>query len=228
MASRIRGFTLLEVLVALSIFAVIGLGANRMLSTMLTTHARVQSVTDEFAGLGKTMMVIDRDLTQIVDRPVRDEYGEQLPALSLSSGTYLLEFTRTGWNNPASLPRSRLQRVAYELTGENDLVRHTWWVLDRAEDSEPTTQTLLRDVESLRIQALDADGTATDAWPDVALKQRLPNALEVLIDVRGLGEIRKIIALVSDPVPIQRAGGAGSGPGRGSDRDGSDDSETGQ
>ncbi|MDZ7686481.1 MAG: type II secretion system minor pseudopilin GspJ [Gammaproteobacteria bacterium] len=101
---RARGFTLIEVLIAISIFALIGLAGYRLLTSVTTTHDRVRTAVDEFSELGRAMTFIARDVYQVTERPVRDEYGEPLPALMAGVGAYSVEFTRAGWNNPAGSP----------------------------------------------------------------------------------------------------------------------------
>ena len=137
----VRGFTLLEVLVAMSIFAVIGLGANQMLRTIINTHERTQQSMEEIASLTKALTVLQRDFSQVINRPVKDGYGEPLPPFivnNTASGDdeHLIEFSRSGWNNPLGLNRSEIQRVAYDVTEEGELKRYYWLVLDRAEDSQ--------------------------------------------------------------------------------------------
>ncbi|MCB1643916.1 MAG: type II secretion system minor pseudopilin GspJ [Pseudomonadales bacterium] len=197
---RLSGFTLIEVLVAMSIFAIVGLVASQMLRTVIDTRDRTAAVVDTMNDLSRTLMIIERDLGQMVLRPVRDEYGETLPALMVNSGNYPLEFTRTGWNNPLNVPRSSLQRVAYEVDDKERLLRHFWLVLDRAEDSEPVTQTIVTGVKGLRFQLYDEEGDTTDSWPDLGASRAFPAAIEMIIETENLGEISKLQLLPSDPV----------------------------
>ncbi len=207
-----RGFTLLEVLVAISIFAIIGLGAHQLLTLVIDSHARARSISHNYADAAKVMIAIERDLSQIVGRSVRDEYGEPIPALMVATGVYGLEFTRSGWNNPVGLPRSSLQRVAYELTPDGTLVRHLWRVLDRAEDSTPVSQVLLGEVEDFQVYVYDKDGAATDVWPDFDSSTQLPVAIEVLLTNDAMGELRRFVPLVETARLMPQSPGSGGGP----------------
>lgn len=198
---RSSGFTLLEVLVAMSIFSIIGLGANQMLRTVIDTHSKTKTQIQNFTDLTRAFSMMERDLTQTVPRYIRDEYGDPLPSLLLGTGPYLLEFTRTGWSNPIGLPRSSLQRVAYELNADGEVLRHFWLVLDRAEDSEPITQTILTGVEGFRVNMLTEEGQTTDIWPDADSQLAIPLAAEVIVETKDYGELRKVFAFVETSRP---------------------------
>lgn len=200
---RSGGFTLLEVLVAMAIFSVVGLGANQMLRTVIQTHEMTKTQIKNFSDLSRAFTILERDMSQAIPRSVRDEYGDPMPPLMLSTGPYFVEFTRTGWSNPIGLARSNLQRVAYRLNEEGELERHFWLVLDRAEDSEPITQIILSDVEDFRINLISEDGESTDVWPDSDTNQLIPSAAEVILQTKAYGELRKVFNFVDTLVPIR-------------------------
>lgn len=204
-----RGFTLLEVLVAVSIFALIGLGTNGVLKTVINTRDMTMAYSRQISDLQRALAVIERDLVQLSNRGVRDELGDPLDALVVGGDQYYLEFTRSGWRNPALVPRSNVQRVAYELV-DKELLRHYWIVLDRAEDSEPITQRLLEGVEDFQVDVITQDGEITYLWPvedhEDSPFQELPARLELIVSLAELGEVRKLVNLVSAP----RFGGDGS------------------
>ncbi len=197
---RTGGFTLLEILVAMSIFAVIGLGANKMLRTIIDTHEITKAKNQNIISLARVFTTLERDFTQIVPRRIRDEYGEVKEPLLVGTGRYQVELTRTGWNNPAHLKRSNLQRVAYELK-DKILTRRFWLVVDRAQDSKPISQEILPDVEDFRINLLDIEGKGKSNWPDSDSDPdsdaALPQAVEVIIKTKQMGEIRRVYALAS-------------------------------
>ena len=124
-----RGFTLLEVLIAITITAVIGLGSWQLLNTAIRAYELSQANLQSLSQLQRAQLNISRDFTQLVPRAIRDEYGDYQPALKTEDGFYLVELTRAGWRNPLQERRSELQRVAYELS-DGDLLRHHWKVLE--------------------------------------------------------------------------------------------------
>lgn len=208
-----RGFTLLEVLIALSIFSLIGLAAYRMLDIVILSQSKVMSHENKIRSLERAMHIIGSDVEQLVNRPVRDNYGDQLNALAIGEESYLIEFTRQGWRNPLQLPRSQLQRVAYELGNmykglnttdqQSDsgihLLRHYWPMLDRNQESKPQTQVLLRNINDLQLRFMDQQGEWHSEWPVNPLigepSNGLPNALMLKLDSSSLGQIERIYQL---------------------------------
>jgi general secretion pathway protein J len=182
-----EGFTLLEMLVALAIFALLSVMSYSGLRSVLNQ----QSITEQEAGqlgeLQKIYLVMQRDFEQVVPRAVRDEYGVELPALA---GDEELELTRGGWNNPLGRPRSTLQRVRYAYTDEQ-LVRYTWLVLDRAQDSLPLEQPLTDEITLMEVRYLDDKGEWKTSWPDTTQPPPypLPAALEVTLEHKQYGEL---------------------------------------
>lgn len=158
-----RGFTLIEVLVAFTIFALIGVISAQLLSQTLDSQANLSQRGQRLSDIHRAMQIIQRDVMQVVDRTVRDGYGDHLPALLIGTDG-VLELTRGGWRNPLNLPRAEVQRVGY-LLQDNKLLRAYWPVLDRAQDTEPAYQTLLEQVERLEFYALDGNGNEHTFWP---------------------------------------------------------------
>lgn len=189
----------------MSIFAVIGLGANKMLRIIIDTYEITQASNQSLNSMVRVFSMMDRDFSQIVPRQVRDGYGEPLQPLVVGTGEFTIEFSRTGWNNPANRQRSILQRVAYQVV-EGKLSRHFWLVLDRAEDSEAITQDLLDGVENFHISLLKVEGEATDVWPEFTSELLLPVAIEVILETKALGEIRRVFVLPSLARSIRIAG----------------------
>ena len=75
------GFTLLEVLIAVTITAVIGLGVWQVINGVVNSRDRVNELAEQFDGLQRAMLLLERDVMQLVNRPARDIYGDFLPAL---------------------------------------------------------------------------------------------------------------------------------------------------
>lgn len=183
----LQGFTLLELLVALAIFAVIAVMAYKGLDTILTAHLQTDQHATQLARLQMTLTWLGRDIEQYIERPIRDQYGDRQQALQ---GTIShLELTRAGWRNPAQQQRSSLQRVAYHLENKT-LMRSYWWVLDRAQDARPLKMDLLNEVNEIQFRYLDENLRWREQWPPnekASLK-----AIEVTLTVLGWGRITRL------------------------------------
>ena len=194
MRSPKSGFTLLEMLVALSIFAVLGVMSSQVVSRVLIIDKAAVERGNRLSEIQQAMMILQRDLAQINQRSVRDELGDALPAVQIGEAS-LIEFTRLGWRNPLDHPRSSLQRVAY-LFQDETLFRYYWHILDRAADSEPQVQTLLTDVVFAEFIALDRNGTEHSFWPlgegtEIKQSNQL-TALVLNLEIIPLGEIKRM------------------------------------
>ena len=191
---RARGFTLIEVLVAFLIFAMIGAISAQLLSQTIRAQGDLAERGERLGDIHRAMQIIQRDVMQLVDRPIRDNYGDPLQALVIGSNG-AIEFTRAGWRNPLQLPRAEVQRVAY-LLQDNKLMRGYWPVLDRAQDTEPAYQTLLNDVEQVEFYALDGSGNEHTFWPQGAANQQDP-ALALVgiimrIEIQPYGVVERV------------------------------------
>ncbi len=191
---RRAGFTLLELMVAIAIFAVLGLLSSQMLNNMIRQNDIIDQRGERLIGLQRAMTIMQRDLSQIWSRSVREEFGDNWLGSVDPDQTWPLEFTRTGWRNPLGHQRSELQRVAYELR-DTTLYRYYWNVLDRATDSEPLEQVLLEDVLALEFELLDGNG---DNWPQQGFSPGASNpllelaAISVRFELDGYGDITRL------------------------------------
>ena len=157
------GFTLIEILVALFIFAVVGLISAQLLGRTVNAYEVLDDRGQRLGQIHRAMLVVERDMLQFRNRPIRMAQGEPLPALMIGDEG-ALSMTRGGWRNPLQRPRSELQRVGYRIQDEK-LVRAYWPVLDRRGDEEPISQTLLEGVEDLEFFAIDQNGQEHKFWP---------------------------------------------------------------
>ncbi len=162
------GFTLIEILVALFIFAIVGLMGTQLISRVSNQQVILSERGARLIELQRAMSILKRDFMQIQRRSIRDEHGDQQPAIHLEDDDRI-EFTRSGWRNPFGQPRSELQRVAYRLDEEkHELQRYFWPVLDRSQDSQPLVQVLLNDVQKMEFNVVDQAGNMHDFWPQVS------------------------------------------------------------
>lgn len=194
----IRGFTLLELLVAVAILALVAVGSYRLLFDTISTRDRGLEREGALRELQRAQMIIQRDLLQALPRPIRNEYGDVQPALRLIQENSV-EFSRRGWRNPLQQARSDLVRVRYRVDS-GQLLREHWPALDRDRNSTPIRTVLLDDVEDFHVQVF-ANGNWSPDWPLLGQSQRdpktlpLPEAVELRFSLAPWGEIRRVIPL---------------------------------
>ena len=205
-ADTTRGFTLLELLLAVSLLAIVTATAFVGFNSMLATKDSVETAGDRLAVIQKAFIMMGRDFAQISPRSIRDEYGFRQPAVyRRTSGFFGLEFTRNGWLNSGAHSRSNLQRVAYGLV-DGALVRKHWLHLDRAGAGRPLEQIVLAGVTEFSMEFLDADGHWRNSWPPetsvagapVANDSMLPKALAITLDLEGWGKIKRIFMITGN------------------------------
>ncbi|HHI91902.1 MAG TPA: type II secretion system protein GspJ [Gammaproteobacteria bacterium] len=193
---RQSGFTLLELLVALGIFALLAAMAYSGLTSVMAARKMTTEHAERLSQLQMAFLWLGRDIEQAINRPIRNEYGEVRPAmLGVETGRYQLELTHTGWRNPAGRARSNLQRVAYGLRDGN-LLRIYWNVLDRAQDSAPLESVLLEGVDKLELRFLNDRNQWQNSWPSSQLggvaSVTPPRAVEVTLETKAEGRITRL------------------------------------
>ena len=159
------GFTLLEMLVALALFAMIGLISSQMLYQTANLSLTMVGRSDFITDVHRAMSVIDRDMRQIVNRGIRDEFGELFDPLTLDDGR-LLQFSRMGWLNPFAESRGAVQRVEYSVE-DGTLTRRYWQVLDRDPEALPVTQTVMQGAGEVRFALVGSDGNPIATYPEL-------------------------------------------------------------
>lgn len=199
-----RGFTLMEVLIAVTITSVIGLGVWQVISSVMNSRDRVDQVAEDFDGLQKTMLLLERDITQLVNRPARDVYGDFSPSLTTRDDAFVLMLTRQGWRNPLGLRRSGLQRVGWEFTG-TELRRRYWPVVDQGQEDESIDILLLDSVLEFEVRFLDREGKWQEEWPGENVMAQLmpgarpdialPRGIEVTLEHERFGEMTRTFSL---------------------------------
>jgi general secretion pathway protein J len=224
-AAHQRGFTLLEVIIAISIFALVSAMAYSGLANVLRSSEQVEAERATWRAFTLLYLRLEDDLSEARPRTIRDSNGVTLPALlgqatdTRALGAPALEFTRAGIFlppaedtatppvaalGPPRAPRSDLQRVAYRLN-DGKLWRLTWLDLDRGPQSQPQETDLLNGVKDevqefkVRFYA-DKDGWV-DSWPPLAANgtiqnpKVLPRGVEVSLVLKGRGEFKRLFLI---------------------------------
>ncbi|WP_438865603.1 type II secretion system minor pseudopilin GspJ [Neptunicella sp.] len=193
---QITGFTLLEVLVSLAIFAIIGLASNAVLTSVIDSD---HLSTERFAQLEKlqrAMLTIERDVMQAVPRHIRIEGENSDWTMHGGSGEFDsqadgLGFIREGWHNPQLvLPRSTLQPVIYRVQ-EDQLQRVYSNYVDNVVGYEPKVRVLLDNIENFQVNFINAPDKVEEEYSS----PQLPQAIELIITSKDFGEIKRTLLL---------------------------------
>lgn len=194
---RQRGFTLVEMLVALTIFALMSVLAYRGLTAVLETRAHLTEDNRRWRDIALTLVQLEQDLRQAVDRPVRGSGDLLLPALvgnpqPAGADDAQLSVSRMGmaWQTGVL---ADVQRHGYRLNN-GTLEQLVWPVLDQAPRSEPAVHRLLERVSRFEMRYLDGSGTWQPRWPLPGMPA-LPAALEVVLELDRGAVVTRVFAL---------------------------------
>lgn len=194
-SSKHSGFTLIELLIAMVIFSIMATLAYSGLRTVISTSSGIQRQIKQMESLQRSMMFIERDIRQLVARPINTDVDKKRSAVELSAGGQtLIEFSRAGQPNPAGLTQSSLQRVGYLFEEDGLLIRQTWSLIDHLQDEEPIKMKLMSRLNKVEFRLLDENFKWQTNWgEDKKQFEALPIAVEVTLDHKQWGIIRRLI-----------------------------------
>lgn len=191
-----KAFTLLEMLVSIAIFALMSAMAYGGLSQLIRSSQQITMSNETLSELQFTLSSIEKDLLQLSNRKIRDEFGDEQASLKLAQDK--LTFSRLGWVNFIGAQRSHIQRVEYDLK-DDQLIRRYWLTLDQTVEQKPIESVLLQHVKELSFKIIDAQGEQHLSWPNTTSLNASPSsakAVEMTIELNQWGEITKLIELV--------------------------------
>ena len=175
-----RGFTLIELIVSVAIFAVISLGTFTLFQSVIAVKDKTDIQAAALKEIQRGLAIVSIDFEQIAQRTIRDQFGDYQRSL-IAPTTGEIEFSKVGWTlSPFSKSRrSELQRVRYTIE-EGALVRSHWLMMDRYSDSMPTSLPLIKGVTELSFRYLKMDAQQgsewMDTWPPNGSLVTAPNA----------------------------------------------------
>ena len=187
-----KGFTLLEVLIAIAIFSLISLSSFTIFDTVLSSDESAKNRSERQNELQRAFIILERDILQIARRSARLNGEAPLEVFLQTSGnTFVsdeqaLAFVRHGWTNPGLLlPRSDMQAVAYRLV-DATLERLHFNFVDAVVGEEPKIRPLISNVSTLKFEYYDEE-----KWQKAWSKKSLPLAIAIEIDTKDYGVIRR-------------------------------------
>ncbi|MFL6601160.1 MAG: type II secretion system minor pseudopilin GspJ [Steroidobacteraceae bacterium] len=204
------GFTLLELLVAMFIAAVIFAMGYGAINQAVKSRVELQEQQAKLLELQTAVRMLEQDFVQLAQRPIREPVGSTAtyqPALISSTTTQpFVALTRAGWTNPTGLQRSALQRVAYYF--ENGTLRRDYWtVLDPTQTSPTVRRELLTHLKSVSLRFLDRGGAGTGTsqnwqpqWPPPNNANQnddryRPIAVEITLETEDWGKVVRVVEI---------------------------------
>lgn len=205
--SREGGFSLIEVLVAVAVFAAVSAVAVGLLAGALRAKAQSEAALERLAAVQRTAALLRQDVGQIAPRSARTEEGlidarifaadinGTEPVRRAGESREILVLTRTGWANPGALqPRSTLQRVAWVLE-DDALYREVRAYPDAAPGPAPRRQRLIGPLDQVRLEVM-AGGVWVNSARIVSDGEAAvapPEAVRLRYEIEGVGPVEHVV-----------------------------------
>ncbi len=193
------GFTLLETLIAVSLFALVGV----MGVTLLTSYSASQTQLDQsekfLSNVQQARALMQADLESAVKRPVRDLFGSNSTAVFQgyppSRPGVVFAFVRGGHMGAfLSNEQPAIQRIDY-VFGDGKLIRKSYRLPDATEETPVSEQILFDDVEAFTARFHAGDRWVEDLGTLAGGAARFPYLVELSIELRGRGTMKNIFSV---------------------------------
>ncbi|RJX72468.1 type II secretion system protein GspJ [Vibrio sinensis] len=191
---RNKGFTLIEVLVAIAIFASLSVGAYQVLNQVQRSNEISLERGQRLKTLQRALVFMDNDFRQMALRQSRTN-GEAPSKNLIHWQDYLLDsdargvmFARTGWHNPQQqFPRGEVTKVGYRI--KDGVLERLWWrYVDTPAGQEPIVMPLIDGVEEFDMRFFD-DKSWQMTWDKPG---KLPAGVSVRLKLKDFGDIERI------------------------------------
>lgn len=197
-----RGFTLVELLIAIGIMALLGTAAAVMLNGAIENKQRIEARQQKLERVALALQILRRDLEQLTPRIARDRAGDPLQSRIVGEQVDAdseIEFVHGGRRIlPGQSLGSALERVRY-LSEDQALVRYSAAVADPTDNTEWQRQVLLEEVKNFTISYYDGDRWTTFWPPSTQLNAVQPQGVRIEMDVPPWPDIRLDVVLPEVP-----------------------------
>lgn len=180
---RQKGFTLLEIMVALVIFSLLSLMGHQILQGVMRNNEIVRQHADRLGGTVRLFALLEQDLSQALIPSVSTLSGKKEGGFTATTATDMVfHLTRRNWLNPTQAARSSLQEVAWHFVNGR---------LTRTNLSENRITASFDGILSVRLRFLSNNAWKTQ-WENTV---ELPQAIEITLDVIALGEVQRVFLI---------------------------------
>ncbi len=191
------GFTLIEILIALSIFSIMAVMSSTVLYTTFNARDKTTEHAIRLSKLQVAMVLIERDFSQIVNQPISVASISQAGVVGLSEE---IKFSRGGVINPLfEEKRSTIGRVKYFLDN-NKLIRSSSVAINRAKQLTSQTEVLLSNVLELKFEYINKNGLVQQQW----YNKELPKAIRISLQLDDWGKISQIYVLSQSKIYVKK------------------------
>lgn len=190
-----KGFTLIEILIALTVFAILATITSSVLYNAFSTRNRVNEQAERLGELQLAVSIIQQDIFQTVERSIRGNEMRLFP-IFVGQAQYL-ELTKDGLTNPNSIEkRSTLQRIAL-LCQDGKLLRRTWGTLDPIDRNVYEDKELISNLTNCQFNYLNYTLQSLSEWREQALTQNqkgepLPKAIQINLTLKDWGDMNML------------------------------------
>ena len=213
------GFTMIELLLSVSIFSVIAIAGTYVLRQAIAGSEQQIAVVNSASELQQALWLISQDLYNIIDREAKVGDKTEMPLHTKQEGEQsalgdkyeiLVNLTRLSWIDRRYKHTSQLLRVAYALrrddeSGLKELVRLHWPYVDRTATQKPFERVLINRVREAEVTFYSEGAKGLRKWPlekpdpEAGIKEdappRFPDGLHLELDIDDFGTFEKIISI---------------------------------
>ncbi len=175
---RVGGFTLLEILIALAILALISVLGFRAVASLTDSENRLTGESRRWRALDGLFARIESDMREAQPRAVRVDGATEPGWLGNpdARGNAELRFSRAGPEFVIE-PGSSGNRIGYRL--RDDVVEVLYWPhYDHPAGMAPVAYALADGIAEFRVAYLDSGGAWRDRWPALG-EPVVPRAVRV-------------------------------------------------
>ena len=193
-----QGYTLIEIMVALAVFAILSAMTASTMQHAFSTKEHVAAQANQLGTLQLAITLMSKDTEQVIDRPIMGNEMRSFPPFVGES--HYLEMTRGGLLNPNGLEhRSTLKRIAYLCQNKN-LIRRSWDSLDTPERDQYHDIVILDQLNACHFSYIAANKQTLNEWHNYAVqqnqkKENLPSAIQLNVSLKKWGQMSLVFPL---------------------------------
>ena len=156
-----KGFTLIEVLISLVILSIIAIVSTNFLQSSIDLRNQSKSKVDDIKVFNLGVSTIRRDLMSVVNLPMRDNFGNQLPNFIGSNADKKITFL--GFINRIDSSRSSISRIEY-LFDDKKFIRRVYFTADPYDYDDYIDSVIFNNIDDVEISFL-VDNRWFTEWP---------------------------------------------------------------